>query len=90
MEHGLLTVHLRDDGRFGLADPVNAPQIYQWKYPYLCAILRRVPNHGPLITVLWKIPTKDDFVPNKDAVICGFGRLSPSFLAPLDVHLPPR
>ncbi|KAI1796489.1 hypothetical protein LXA43DRAFT_937471 [Ganoderma leucocontextum] len=84
VEHGLLTVHLRDDGRFGLADPVNAPQIFLWKYPYLCAILRPVQDHDPL-AALWKIPTKDDFIPNKGAVVCGFGRLSPAFLAPLDV-----
>ena len=83
MEHGLLTVHLRDDGRFGLADPVNAPQIFQWKHPYLCAILKTVPDHDRLAP-LWKTPTKEDFIPNKGAVVRGFGRLSPSFLTPLD------
>ena len=35
VEHGPLTVHLWDDGHFGLADPVHAPQIFSWKYPYI-------------------------------------------------------
>ncbi|KAI1788535.1 hypothetical protein LXA43DRAFT_1097228 [Ganoderma leucocontextum] len=82
--HGLLTVHLRDDGRYGLADPVHAPQIFSWNHPYLCAILRPVPDHDSL-AVLWKSPTMDDFIPNKGSVVGGFGRLSNTFLDAFDL-----
>ena len=57
VDYSLLTVHLRDDARFGLADPVNAPQIFLWKYPYLCAILKPAPDHDSL-GALWKTPPK--------------------------------
>ncbi len=82
-EHGLVTVHIRDDGRFGLADPLNAPQIFSLAYPYLCAILRPVPDHDPLI--MWKCPTADDFVLNKGSVVGGFGQLSKAFLDAFDL-----
>ncbi|KAI1782075.1 hypothetical protein LXA43DRAFT_1104832 [Ganoderma leucocontextum] len=84
IEHGLLTVHLRDDGRFGLADPVHAPQIFSWNHSYLCAMLRPAPDHDSL-AVMWKSPTSDHFIPNKGSVVGGFGRLSNTFLDAFDL-----
>ena len=35
---GIVTVYLRDNGTFGKHDPIQWPQLYVARYPYLAAI----------------------------------------------------
>ncbi|GJE91173.1 hypothetical protein PsYK624_073220 [Phanerochaete sordida] len=80
---GRVGIMLRDDGRFGVEDPLNWPQLYCPDRPYLALIPKRPPRHTPL-AFLWETPRKEDFVSaNEDPGGGAFGYLAPAKVAKL-------
>ncbi|KAI1788727.1 hypothetical protein LXA43DRAFT_1024268 [Ganoderma leucocontextum] len=79
---GIVDVVLRSDGRYGVVDPIQWPQIFAPRYGYLAAIPKRVDDDHPWAPI-WRAPIPGDFVALSGTPVSGFGLLSTSFLGPL-------
>jgi hypothetical protein len=58
---GQVEVQIREDGRFGLEDPLNWPQCHCSDKPYLALIRRRPSSPDHPSFVLWDKPAYGDF-----------------------------
>lgn len=63
---GTVSIILRDDGCFGVEDPLNWPQLYSYDRPYLALIPKR-PKSGSWFDVLWQRPAENDFIRASDS-----------------------
>ena len=66
----------RRDGRFGLEDPTNAPQMFSPSFPFHTIMSRR-PIDDNERRYLWKTVGLKDFIPVKGSVFSGLGVLCP-------------
>ncbi|THH19353.1 hypothetical protein EUX98_g8793 [Antrodiella citrinella] len=74
---GKITVQMCNDGRFGLVDPLQHPQLFSSRYPFLAAIPTKPTNPLDPLCVIWRRATRHYFectVPGS-----GLGRLNASF-----------
>ncbi|KAI0739112.1 hypothetical protein C8Q80DRAFT_231131 [Daedaleopsis nitida] len=90
---GVIQVCLRADLRYGLADPIQYPQIYCEENNYLTAVLRQPSQSESLPTIpavryapLWWTPDERDFRPIEGAIVKHLGVLQAWTLLPL-MHL---
>ncbi|EKM49136.1 uncharacterized protein PHACADRAFT_201977 [Phanerochaete carnosa HHB-10118-sp] len=73
---GRVDIILRPDGRFGIEDPLNWPQLYSESKPYL-ALIPKAPRATSDAAPLWQTPASKDFIrANDDASGGAFGYLS--------------
>ena len=79
---GIVHVRLRADGRYGVADPIQWPQIYTDKFDYLCAVRRRVPERHRL-SPLWWTPDPKDWHVIKGSMFTCLGLLKWERVVPL-------
>lgn len=80
---GRLGIMLRDDGRFGPEDPLNWPQLYCPRRPYLALVPRRPPPGTPF-AFLWDALRPEDFVrANEDLNGAAYGYLASDKVARL-------
>ncbi|KAJ3473404.1 hypothetical protein NLI96_g13019 [Meripilus lineatus] len=76
---GQLCVQIRADGRFGVEDPIQWPQMLSHKYCHYSCILRRpIEPHIPR-QVMWRKVTPQDFVVSHGSLVSGIGILAESF-----------
>ncbi|GJE98473.1 hypothetical protein PsYK624_147050 [Phanerochaete sordida] len=72
---GRVDIIMRADGRFGVEDPLNWPQLFSPSRPYL-AFLPRQPRPHVEIACLWETPKPQEFVhANDDPSGLAFGYL---------------
>jgi hypothetical protein len=62
---GVIQIKIRRDGRFGVEDPLNHPQIHCSAKPYLALIPSRPPPTHPS-AILWGYPSLEEFVRAND------------------------
>lgn len=62
---GHVAISLRSDGRFGVEDPLNWPQLYSPSRPHLAFIPKR-PTHQASCAPIWTTPTPTDFLQAND------------------------
>ena len=78
---GIVDVILRADGKYSPMDPIQWPQIFVPRYPYLATIPKRIDaNH--YWAPIWQWPMLEDFAMLSGTPVSGFGFLSSNFLAP--------
>lgn len=66
-----IRVEVRSDGRFGLQDPIQWPQLFSRMYSHYPLILRRPADPNDPRQPIWWRPTKQDFIPiHRSAVSC--------------------
>jgi hypothetical protein len=77
---------VRLDGRFGLVDFTQWPQLYYEAHPHLPFVLRRPPSHElpthPLRLIWWNVTDKEH-VPECGSIFGGLGKLSSSYATQL-------
>lgn len=62
---GAVNISLRSDGRFGVEDPHNWPQLYSPLRPHL-PFIPKCPNYQAVCASLWLTPTPHDFLRAND------------------------
>ncbi|KAJ3488155.1 hypothetical protein NLI96_g3039 [Meripilus lineatus] len=72
-----IQVLVREDGRFGVEDPINWPQYFSIAYCHYPLISRRPSNPNDDRQPLWWRPTPHDFVPLHGSAVSNLGTLSP-------------
>ena len=72
------SLFLRSNLRFGDDDPLQWPQLYLSNRSYLPFILSCPPKHDPL-TVMWRLPDREDFIAVDGRVLEGVGKLERGF-----------
>ena len=80
---GVIRVTLMSDARYGLADPVQHPQLLSQGFEFLSAIYRRAPEDHPYAP-MWTIPVESENFENiEGSAIKSLGLLSKSFVDPI-------
>ena len=79
---GIVSVQLRQDGRFGHVDPTVAPQIYAARFAYMAAIRKGAPGL-PRYGALWSLPRHEDFSALLGCPITRLGFFTAAILQPL-------
>ncbi len=82
---GTIKLRMRADGRFGIHDPVNCPQMFLYKHGHLAALLRKPDDLHDPIACMWRVPKPIDFMPVDGARTSAFGTLAPAALQPISV-----
>ena len=80
---GQIEVVLREDYRYGVADPTVWPQTFSPGFEYVAAIVRKSPDVPERFAALWSSPTRDDFTLIEGSVIKCLGLLHSRYLKPL-------
>lgn len=81
---GRVKVKLRVDGRFGVEDPIQWPQLLSFKYSHFSCILREPSNaQDPRKLIWWKLNSQD-FIPTHRTIVSSLGTLRPAFREALD------
>ncbi|RDX40899.1 hypothetical protein OH76DRAFT_1489920 [Lentinus brumalis] len=81
---GLVRVHLCEDFRYGIYDPIQWPQVFSYDFEYLCAIRRRNAVER-LYPRIWDSPSEGvDFDVLQGAIFKNLGRLSNAWFAPIN------
>lgn len=68
-------VYRRKDLRYGPDDPLQWPQLFVPEMPHLAAIPSRVTDPKNPLSIMWMVPTLDDFRLARTALLCGLGHL---------------
>ncbi len=79
---GIIELSLRTDGRYGMQDPIQWPQVIPSEYEFLSTILRKRDQdhrHAPL----WWTPQPQDFEPAKGSAFTSLGLIKTSRMQPL-------
>ncbi|KAF7791351.1 hypothetical protein EIP86_002365 [Pleurotus ostreatoroseus] len=78
--YGALNISMMPDARFGSADPLHWPQIFEssTKYPWLAVIQRKPSKPDDPRCCMWEPLRRRDFVPLKSSAVRGLGTVSAS------------
>ena len=90
---GPVSVQFREDGRFGVEDPIQWPQVHCQKFAHFAAILRQPLDMNDYRQPIWRTVTLQDFEPLEGCAVGSLGTLGSSFrsdLEPLIVSLSER
>lgn len=68
-------VYRRSDLRYGPDDPLQWPQLFVPEMPHLAAIPSPVTDPENPLSIMWMVPTFEDFCPDRKAAISGLGHL---------------
>ncbi|KAH9914044.1 uncharacterized protein B0H18DRAFT_887505, partial [Fomitopsis serialis] len=80
---GRIEVFVRSDGRYGIEDPFQHPQLFASSWPHMVMILRRPEDPSDPRQVIWWTPSADDFSRFDNCVVFGLGKLLKERLMPL-------
>ncbi|KAJ3483972.1 hypothetical protein NLI96_g5943 [Meripilus lineatus] len=73
---GRIQVLVREDGRYGVEDPIQWPQFFSTKYCHFPLILRHPSDPEDHRRVIWWRPTPRDFIPIHGSVVSSLGTLA--------------
>lgn len=84
---GRVSIAYHADGRFGMADPTQWPQIHSTLFPHFCLMLCKPSSTSDPRLVMWESLSDQDFVPVVGCSLAGFGVVSPTLLSRLRPHV---
>ncbi|KAF7790693.1 hypothetical protein EIP86_001649 [Pleurotus ostreatoroseus] len=86
--YGMLNISMMPDARFGAADPLQWPQVFEHgtKYPWLCVIQRKPKSPNDSRYCMWEPLRRSDFVPLASSAVRGLGTVSATLYERLRVR----